>query len=346
MSVLKGVKIFAEGVWNGAKYGTEHMQSMVKSFSELYKIHKVPLKFGHNPEQKITDGLPALGWVDRVYMSEDNKVLLADFTDVPDLVARAIKARRYRKLSIEMDMGVEHKGKKFMSVLSGVALLGADIPAINTLDDLEQYIPKEEFTSDSLAVFTIDEPNFEPKQEESYDMDDLKEMKDELAKFSAKLDDQSKENAELRDENKTLKANFSALEAEKKAKEDEAQAATVKAARESITAMFDTAVKAELITPAMRTAFFSVLRVDDDESVVKISADDVKALLPEGGKALFTADTGKEGGADERAPAEIVTEKAYAAQSTNGSLSFAAAVEQVLRSDHKLAVAYRDQNIH
>ena len=58
---------------------------------------------------------------------------MATFADMPDIVFEAISKKRYRKVSIELDKDATHKGETFKWILSGVALLGAVLPAVNTL---------------------------------------------------------------------------------------------------------------------------------------------------------------------------------------------------------------------
>lgn len=345
MKSLKGVRIFSEGFWNGRQWTKKHLQSMVDAFSALESVHKVPLKFGHNTKQPVTDGQPALGWVDNVYLSEDKKTLMADFSNMPDIVFKAIKAKLYRKLSIEMRLGVKHKAQEFMSVLSGVALLGADIPAVNTLGDLENYIPEGEFSADDAVVFELEEPTLtETKEGKEMPEDNVAKQ---LEKFEARLKVVEDENTALKAENDQLKKDKDSAEAKFATQEAAAKAEKVKTARDEVTKIFDTAVKKEVITPAMRTAFFKVLNVENDDAVLAIGKEDIQALLPEGAQKLFTVDTGHEDGdgGTGMTPDEELSQKAYELMSNNGKLDFAAATEQVMRSDKKLATAYRDMNV-
>ena len=346
MSILKGVKLFATGKWNGELFTKEHIASMVAAFKELKMVHAVPLKFGHNGKQEMTDGQPALGWVSAVYASSDGETLLGDFEDVPEIVMAAFKARRYRKLSIEMAQGVNYKGKDYLAILSGVALLGADIPAVNTLGDLEQYIPKEAFASDSLAVFTIDEPNYKPtKQKEGIMPTELEALTKRLDDMAAKFETQATSNATLRKENDELKTKFSTLEAETKKKDAETKTAKVSVARAGVTEFFDAAVKKEVITPAQRTAFFKVLRVEDDDAVLTIEKDDMMALLPEGAKAMFTKQTGKSGGNEtDLAPDVELSAKVSELMGTNPNLNHFTATNLAMQANPKLAERYRDMN--
>ena len=99
---------------------------------------KPPLKFGHEPpagSMYSADGAPALGWVERVHVVGDR--LKADLRKVPDRLYQAIRQGRWRRQSAEILRDwTNPAGEKCSRVLKAVALLGSELPAIQTLDDL------------------------------------------------------------------------------------------------------------------------------------------------------------------------------------------------------------------
>ncbi len=135
MAELKGAEIFAAGRWNGQTFDEDDLDNIVKSFEALGLSGRIPLKIGHNFEQPLTDGQPALGWVDRIW--RDGKKLLANFRDVPRVVYDAIRAGRYKHVSIELLRDVQADTRTVPFVLDAVALLGADVPAVGSLKDLQ-----------------------------------------------------------------------------------------------------------------------------------------------------------------------------------------------------------------
>ena len=176
--------------------------------------------------------------------------------------------------------------------------------------------------------------------------DEIKELQEQMAKFQATLSEQKQENDSLKAENAELKKEFGTLKADKDKLEADSKAEKVKVARDKVTAVFEAAVKSEVITPAQRTAFFKMLGVDDDDKVLSIEEDDVKALLPEGAQQMFKAETGNGTSQyDGDSPDDALTTKAYEIQNASGgNMSFTAAAEQALRTNPALAQAYRDQN--
>lgn len=152
---LKGVEIFRVGRWNDLRTFTEDdLQAMEDSFAELRLAGRAPLKLGHNDEQPLTDGQPALGWVERVW--RDGEVLKADFTGMPRAVHEAVRAGLYKHVSVELLRDVMAGNKEYPWVLSAVALLGADIPAVSGLRDLQQLTMarRVRFASGTRMTFT------------------------------------------------------------------------------------------------------------------------------------------------------------------------------------------------
>lgn len=107
---------------------------------------KPPLKLGHQPppgSMFTADGAPALGWVARVRRVGDK--LVADVVKVPDKLYQAFQLGRWRRQSAEiMRDWTNPAGDKVTRVLKAVALLGSELPAIQTLDDLVSFSGDEQ----------------------------------------------------------------------------------------------------------------------------------------------------------------------------------------------------------
>jgi hypothetical protein len=96
----------------------------------------LPLKLGHGSDQRLLqeEGLPAAGWGRNVRRFGDK--LIADLIKVPAKVADLIDVGAYRHRSIEMARNVSFGGRKFARLLTGIALLGEELPAVNNLADM------------------------------------------------------------------------------------------------------------------------------------------------------------------------------------------------------------------
>ena len=153
---LQGVEVFSVGKWNGDEYSEDDLDAMVNAFKETSKTLRPPLKLGHDDRQSILqqDGLPAAGWIGNLY--RQGKKLLADFVDIPSKVFDLLEKGAYKKVSAEIYWNVTLEETKYSRLLSAVALLGADMPAVSNLKDIMAMYKQ-------LAI---------PEQIKSYELDD------------------------------------------------------------------------------------------------------------------------------------------------------------------------------
>lgn len=274
---LTGREIFATGKWNGIEFSEEDLDDIVSNFQKLFEKHKVPLKFGHNDEQGITDGQPAIGWVERVY--RQGKKLLADFADVPQVVVDAIKNRLYRTTSVELLFNVDNDGRKFNHVLDAVALLGADQPAVSGLADLNTLLAtRAEFSGGRREVFRRTTQVKEEGDDMPIKEEDFKELQESFKRVEKKLDEKDEKLAALEKDNKELKDENAKFAREKKEREESAKKEKVELARKSVKEVLNKAVEDKNMTPAVRDTYAKQLGVDDDERVVEIDLDEVKIM--------------------------------------------------------------------
>lgn len=254
---LKGVEIFSVGEWNGEKFTVNQLAEMVKNFEATKQGVRPYLKLGHDKDQKLLqkDGLPAAGWVDKIYLKGDK--LVADFVDIPKKIFQLIKAGAYKKVSCEMFFNVKIKEQKFSHLLTAVSLLGADTPAVMNLNDIhalyfgdEKNEPKcyeLEFKFDEQGELTMSKTEAEIKLELDLEAKEAafaaeKQKADKLAQEKA---DQEKELEQLRQ--------FKA-EAEKKELE-----ALAKLREEQIKTFTTELVSEKLATPAMKPLIADLL---------------------------------------------------------------------------------------
>jgi hypothetical protein len=325
------VEIFAVGVWHGIPFTVNDLNAIASAFHSLKEVHKVPLKMGHNEEQDITDGMHALGWVEDVYVangSDGKPKLFAEFIDMPEIVFSAINQKSYRKVSVELDFGVEHKGTQYSIVLSGVALLGADLPAVNTLADLDHYIDKapDRLAASRHVVFSSISIN-----------DDLEEpnMGDEkrIADLEAALDEQKQATADAQ-------GTVAKFERDEATRLDAENNAKIKFARETVTEIFETAVKEMKITPVQKDNFTKLLNVDDDDAVVGINIEAVKKLIEDNKVTDFSRDQSQGGSHDDQTAddaGDALNTRAMEIQNNNQGMNFSTALERAMREKPELA---------
>lgn len=230
----------------------------------------MPLKFGHNDDQPITDGMPALGWVERIWREGEN--LMADFRDVPAVVMAAIKRGLYKFTSVELLRKVKAKlaseeEREYPFVLDAVALLGADPPAVSGLSDLQALTYARE--SDLISSFERIEfsSNTSPRREDHTRMD-------ELEKLRKQLDDEREKARKLEAEKVELTRSKDELEASN-------AKAKAEATRGRVNGLLDTAVSDNRMTPAMREQFVALHRLADDDAIETLNVEGIEKYLKE-----------------------------------------------------------------
>jgi hypothetical protein len=122
---IRGIGSPAEG----DLYTPADLRAMAEATRELGDEWRAPAKIGHGSDQ------PAVGWLDEVRV--EGSKLLADIRSVPVKFAELVKARAYRSRSVELSKVTSQRtGKTYDLVPTGLAWLGAKLPAVRTLDDV------------------------------------------------------------------------------------------------------------------------------------------------------------------------------------------------------------------
>mgnify|MGYP001570258970 CR=1 FL=1 len=334
-------EIFACGRWNGMEFTAEDLQGIADTFSKLGDNMRVALKMGHNDAQKMTDGKPALGWVDKVWVVGEK--LMAHFTDIPQVVADAIKKKLYKNVSVEMDIDVNHKDTNYPYVLTGVALLGADIPAVNVLKDLTHYMSRGAvFSVGRSVVFSAIAGN----QKGDTNMDKIQELTEQVAALTLKLSTMTADTAKMSADKSALEATVARFEADAKTATEAAAKLRIDNKRREVTQILEDGTKAEAITPAQRDTFSKVLRLGDDAAVDALDLEQVKALIPAGKKVFSRIQAKDKDGKDnaDLRPDQQVAKEIAELQAGDKELSFTAAQKMVFDRNPELAREYVSLN--
>jgi hypothetical protein len=365
MNQINGVHVFSTGSHQGSggpgatRTWTEaDLDSICTTFNEAAQAGRVPLKFGHNEEQAVTDGQPALGWVGKLW--REGSKLMADFMDIPTAVYAMIKAGLYKFTSIELLKDAEHLGKKFPWMLDAVALLGADPPAVTGLADLQKL------TLSRNSVKFVEALSFKRgySYQRSGDLDnmDAKELQTAIAAALAPINDKvtalGTELSTVKTERDTFKADNAKLVAQNAEAEKVSRGEKIKMKRENIVQILEAATRAGKITPAQRERFIKRRKLDSDDAVFAIDvkeieedceitqAEAVKLMIS--GKSAFSREPGKGDGSMAGASngkggdftafsaAKIVRDRVKA---SGGKLDPFAALEQELQQNPEMADA-------
>lgn len=271
-------EVLSVGKANGITFTKKDLEGIIAAFGELKDTIKPPAKLGHNDAQMkriLRDGQPALGWVDSLRLV-GNKIM-ATFIQVPEIVKKSIEAGSLKRVSCELLKNFESNGKKHKWVLSAVALLGADIPAVKDLADLDAFLNQsteglEIIDSGSfgeIVTFTFNVNENNEIIEEVIDMDAVEKLTSQVTKLTEDM-------AKL----STEKTAESAKVLDLQAKLDEAKNEKVKLAQETasedLKAFCETQVEAFKMTPAAREVIIKGL----DADTVKFSEDSAEVSIP------------------------------------------------------------------
>jgi hypothetical protein len=182
---------------------------MVDAYREHKENLKPYLKLGHSENQAILKdaGLPAAGWVSNMYRKGQS--LVADFENIPDRIYELILKKAYKKVSSEIYWNVKIGEKTYKRFLSGVALLGAELPGVTSIKDILNFY---DLNAEILKTYT---DNGELKK---YIMEDTGMNEQEVKELTEKLE--AEKQALLAEETKK----YTAIEAELKTVKDAQEA--------------------------------------------------------------------------------------------------------------------------
>ena len=160
---VNDVEIFSSGEWNKDVYTDKDLDDMVIAFNELRNDIKPYIKLGHDDKQKLIqkDGLPSAGWITN--LKRVGTKLVADFKGIPKKIKELIEKKAYGRFSSEIYWDLYIGDKKYRRVLKAVALLGADTPAVQNLDDFINLYNENKLNYGNLKNYHIKENDMEEK---------------------------------------------------------------------------------------------------------------------------------------------------------------------------------------
>lgn len=363
---LEGVEIMRTGTFRpgGAAAGRKvkvtrsMLQDMVDNFETLSPVGGFTpvLKLGHADAQRFlgqADGAPNLGIVEKVFKKGEK--LLANFSGVPDAVIDLIAKRRFNTVSVEVIPEFEHEGKTFANVLTAVAILGAQLPAVKGLKELSEMLFADEveapnFEGDAVefentpatrrlkAESNMPDPILTQEQHDSLVeaavAKAIKATKDEFAQESQRL---TAERDEARDALKAEKVSFADFR--------------TKAAQAEAEGVIDAAVKSGKLLPKQKEMAVAFLMAqtgtikfgDEEKSMAAMFAEFIDASPPKvdtSERANGSVDDGEGTDEFEGDPGAEVDSRALKLQEADPKLAYADARKRVLNADPKLADAY------
>ena len=192
---IKDVEIFEVGQDGTQDWTEADLDQIVANFKK--GVVDPPLvALGHDEDQSLLKkaGLPAAGWI--ANLKKQGTKLYADLKDVPQKVAEALKNKAYKYVSAEIYPFFVKNGENLGKVLRRIALLGADIPKVKSLNEvLARY---DENEPETILIGANDMTEKLKKE--------LEETKAQAKKFSEELEAKKAEFQKLLDEKTALEA--------------------------------------------------------------------------------------------------------------------------------------------
>lgn len=362
---ISNLEIFAAGT-HRAQTGTvtvseDDLDQIVEAFNSLQgtNIVRPHLKLGHSDAQRWfgqKDGIPSLGWITQVW--RQGRKLLANVSDVPEMLIDLIKSGRYHNVSAEVfwDAPIEHEGRKFSRVLSAVALLGVEMPAVKDLNGLASALfqaePIHQFSGDSAIALEATEREPEMPENQKGAALFTQEQHDSLVEAAVAKAVKEAE-AKFAEDKAGLEKQLEV--AENRAKSAEAEITKVKAAattREA-TALVDQAIKDGKLLPKQRD--FALAALTASETRVKFGEKGEEKSMPELFKAFLEAqgtvvDTSEKGSGANKVvnfstAAEEVDYKTKQFMAEKSEKDYAKAMDGVLKSDPDLQKRYAESQV-
>lgn len=258
LKTLKGVEIFQVGKWNGENYSMEDLQEMVNNFSVLKTKLQPYVKLGHNEEQNLLakDGLPAAGWIDRVYI--EGKKLVADIVDMPSKIYELVKNKAYKRISSEIYWNLkDESGNIYKRVLKAISLLGGDTPAIGSLADVQALYTKRPQSDLFSEIKSIDFTNegdvqMELNKEVDQSLKELTEAKFKLSELEKQYTEAKATIEKLTSEKTEIEKQYSELKTEGRKKE--------------IFSMVDELIANKKLLPAQRESAIKMFEMEDNQA--------------------------------------------------------------------------------
>jgi hypothetical protein len=329
-SSMMDMEVFASGKWHGDEYTDKDLADIVANFNELRDSVKPFLKLGHQGKEEQ----PALGWVDS--MRVQGSKIIASVRDIPQIVFEAITKKLYNRVSSEIYWNYKaHTGKTYNYVLKAVALLGASVPEVKTLNDLTTYLSEQ--SADRLLVFSEAQKIDLDKKEDNEMPDNTEQIK----KFEEDL-------KAAKDAETAALAKATAAEQELKTFKEAENKKARDAKQSDVKAFCEQAVKDGKMPPFVRDAMFPA----EKESVVMFSEDGSSVLLPFEVLKTFIekvkvmdfsekgADDKEKADLSDKSPGEIVDIRVRGLIDAKKAKTYSEALARVIVEDPELAVEY------
>lgn len=135
---VRDIELMRAGKWNLSTGEWECTSKEIEAAIDAHNkglLRKPVIRLGHNDPRFTGD--PAVGWLDNLRASDDGQALIGDMVGVPEWIAEILPSA-YPSRSIEgLYDYTAPDGSEHEFVLTGLALLGATRPGVESLQSLQ-----------------------------------------------------------------------------------------------------------------------------------------------------------------------------------------------------------------
>jgi len=288
---LKNVEVFGIGTWKGNKITGGDLDNIVNGTNEIIDKLRPRVKLGHNDKQELLKktGLPAGGWITKLKRAGDK--ILVDIKEVPKVLYQLIKNGAYKRISSELLYNYTEPSTKkvYKKVLSAIAFLGADLPAVTNLKDIAALYDSDE--NANLIIYEKEgkktTKEVDKTRKETYIMPNgIKITEVEGKKFVAvedyeKLEKEKKTIDKEKEESKGFKEKFEAEEKKSKEAEEKLNKISKETREAEIKTFIDDhcSEKDMRFLPKQKEVLMALVESTSDEKKIKFTVDDKETEL-------------------------------------------------------------------
>jgi len=284
---LKDIEIFGVGVWKGNKITGEDLDGIVNDTNEIIDKLKPKVKLGHDDKQALLQrtGLPAGGWITKLKKAGDK--ILVDIKEVPKVLYQLIKNGAYKRISSEILAGYTEPStkKKYNKVLSAIAFLGADLPAVTNLKDIAALYDSDD--NANLIIYEKTTKKVDKKRKEVYIMPgkvtitELENKKYVAVEDYEKIEKEKEKIEKEKEEAKGFKEKFEAEEKKSKEAEEKLDKISKEKREVEIKTFIDDhcSDKDMRFLPKQKEVLMALIESASDEKKIKFTVDDKETEL-------------------------------------------------------------------
>lgn len=264
--------IFSVGNWNGDEYTEKDLEEMEKNFTLLKDKVKVPFKVDFFKKNAVESGnyhggMPSCGWI--TDLKKVGKKLYAHIENIPKVIKELIDKKAYRQVSAEIVWNMKNGEERLRKVLTGVALLGVEMPGVSNLDEFGKLYMVSYEDDEQLKIYEYSQGKIKDE------FVDVKFKNGEDKKMDETLVKQYQDQISAKDvEIKKYAEQVAGLEKEKQEAMEKVSNLALEQKKVGIKTFVEKCITEGRLLPAHKSMATAILENSDSEKTVKFTLAD------------------------------------------------------------------------